>query len=81
MSKPTMRDRWASRTIRFNSFMTAVSIAIMPVVVTMSEAQWQQLGFDKKWALVAVLAVQVLSNMKNINLRGKTSRPLSGRAE
>lgn len=80
MSKPTMRDRWASRTIRFNTYIAGIAAAALPIALTMTEEQWQRLGLDPATALTAVLFVKVISSMKNMELRGKTDKPLAGRA-
>lgn len=76
-----VKDWWASRTVRFNSYVAAAMTAMIPAVAVMDQADWATLGLEPKWALIAVLVIKALSAAKNVELRGKTNRPINGRAE
>lgn len=77
----TWRDWWASRTIKFNLIMGAVWTAVLPSLVLLDEAQWEQIGLTKQWALIAVILVQGIERYVNNELRKRTTVPLNVRAD
>lgn len=81
MTKSTWADWFASRTIRFNLYMTALFAALLPVLASFSEEDFATLGLSPKWVLVGMAVVKVLSGLQNIHLRLQTGRPIAGRAD
>ena len=81
MQKTTWADWFASRTIRFNLYVTALFAVLVPVLAGFSEADYAALGLSPKWVMIAVAVVKVLDGMHNINLRLQTARPVAGRAD
>lgn len=81
MTKTTWADWFASRTIRFNLYMTALFAALLPVLAGLSESDFATLGLSPKWVMIGMAVVKVLSGMQNINLRLQTGRPIAGRAD
>lgn len=81
MTKTTWADWWASRTIRFNLYMTALFAALVPVLAGFSEADYATLGLSPKWVMIAMAVVKVIDGVQNINLRLNTARPIAGRSD
>lgn len=79
--KVSWRDWWASRTIKFNVLMGAVWTTVLPSLVLLDEAQWEQIGLTKQWALIAVIAVQGIERYVNNELRKRTKTSLHVRAD
>lgn len=83
MIKPksiSWRDWLAARTIRFNSAIAALWTAVLPVVLAVDETDLAILGFSPKYTIIIIGVLSVAASLYNNRLRGKTDRPLKGRA-
>lgn len=80
MEKTTWADWFASRTIKWNLYISGIFAAAIPVLASLSESDFAALGISPKWVMVGMAAIKVADGMKNISLRAATTAPLAGRA-
>lgn len=74
------KDWWASRTIRFNTYMAALWAALVPVLLALDESDLQALGLSQRGVVIVLAVLGALQNWQNNRLRKATTKPLEGRA-